>query len=74
MNKEDILKNFVVKLTERAEQFGGLDYVEGYLLEALKSLNLHECDIKFLELQTERLEGYIQEHKDATSNLLDVSK
>jgi len=74
MNKEDILKNFVAKLTERAEQFGGLDYVEGYLLEALKSLNLHECDIKFLELQTERLEGYIQEHKDATSNLLDVSK
>ena len=74
MNKEDIFKNFVAKLMERAEQFGGLDYVEGYLLEVLKSLNLHKCDIKFLELQTERLEGYIQEHKDATSNLLDVSK
>lgn len=71
MNNEDILKTFIAKLMERAEQFGGLDYVEGFLLEALKSLNLHKCDIKFLELQTERLEGYIQEHK---SIFLDVSK
>ena len=74
--KNDILFNFVDKLAERAEQFEGteMDYLKGYLLSTLKSLDLYTSDLKILKKQTESLEGYIKEQNTSSSILLDVSK
>ena len=74
--KNDILFNFVDKLAERAEQFEGteMDYLKGYLLSTLKSLDLYTSDLKILKKQTESLEGSIKEQNTSSSILLDVSK
>ena len=62
MNNEEILSNFVSRLVERAAQCEGLDYIEGHLLEALKSINIQSSDLAFLAKQTKLLEKYIEEH------------
>ena len=74
--KNDILFNFVDKLAERAEQFEGteMDYIKGYLLSTLKSLDLYTSDLKILKKQTESLENFIQKQNTSSSILLDVSK
>ncbi len=65
---DNVIRDYLEALDERASQVGGLNqgqqYIIGFLYGTLKNLKLKGYDLEILERVTKQLKGMIQSEKE----------